>query len=233
MLVPLLSHAMQGGDRVPQAVAADHPHHVVRPPVVVVPQGIDGNDSGMLELPGDLGLAEKTLANLAIVGEALLNLLERDRAMQLIVLGDKDVAHPAAGVQRDHAKPSRLTHRTIDVRLRRRRHIHWRRTIRQRGRRVRMRDGGTLGRVHESIPRGRRARAHPPAGLRTSRERPEFGRPPVRNYKGARVAQSRIPAAKIVEEIGRRRSKTGNVPSAGLERRISLFGADPQIRCDR
>ena len=55
----------------------------------------DGDDVRVLEAGGRLGLAAEALDELAVLGEAPVQHLERDAALQVRVLGQPDVRHPA------------------------------------------------------------------------------------------------------------------------------------------
>jgi hypothetical protein len=66
-------------------------------------QAVDGNDVGVVELRGDLDLADEAQAGLRIAGRSLQQLLERDLAQELGVARDVDRSHPAAaGLAEDH-----------------------------------------------------------------------------------------------------------------------------------
>jgi hypothetical protein len=58
----------------------------------------------MLQLACDFRLAEESIADLLIVGKAILDLLERDGAIQLVVFGDEHIPHAAAGMERHDAE---------------------------------------------------------------------------------------------------------------------------------
>ena len=88
-------------DGVGQRVAADEPHGVERAAGGVVAQAVDGDDAGMLELAGDLGLEHELGASRAVVGMFVLDFLEGDLAVELVVEGDRDDAEPAAGMRPD------------------------------------------------------------------------------------------------------------------------------------
>ena len=98
------SIAMERRDRLLEAVALDEPHGVERPAGGVVAQAVDRDDAGMLELAGDLGLLDEPGAAVRFVGVAVLDLLERDRAVELLVQRDRDLAQPALGMRAEDAK---------------------------------------------------------------------------------------------------------------------------------
>ena len=84
----------------------DEPHGVVRASVVVFALAVDGDDPGMLEVSGDLGLEDESRAARLVGGDLFLHLLERDLAMQLLVAGDEHAAQPTLVVQADDLKPA-------------------------------------------------------------------------------------------------------------------------------
>ena len=88
------------GDRLAEGAAADEPHGVERL-VVLGPAGqlVDGDDVGVFELPGDLGLLEEPPPHLGVVGLLGLDLLEGDLAVEVGVAGDPDLAQAPLGVQ--------------------------------------------------------------------------------------------------------------------------------------
>ena len=53
---------MESRDRFFEAVSLDEPHGVIRSPAVIRPQAINGDDAGVFEPTGDLGLDQKSLA---------------------------------------------------------------------------------------------------------------------------------------------------------------------------
>ena len=85
--------------------AADEPHGVVGAAVGVGAQAVDGDDAGVLQAAGDLGLDEEPPAAGRVVGVLLEDLLERDLAVQFAVEGHEDGAEPAAGVRAEDAEP--------------------------------------------------------------------------------------------------------------------------------
>jgi len=56
---------------------------------------VDGDDVGMREAGGGLGLAAEALDELAVLGEPPVEDLQRDATLQVRVLGEPDVSHPA------------------------------------------------------------------------------------------------------------------------------------------
>ncbi len=93
---------------------ADRPLRAVRPGVDQLLQGAaleylhrdvvgaldvaaveDGDDVGVLEAGGGLRLAAEPLDELAVLGEAAVEDLQRDEALQMRVFGQPDVGHPA------------------------------------------------------------------------------------------------------------------------------------------
>ncbi len=86
---------MESLGRVLQAVAADEPHRVERPAVGVRAQAVDRHDAGMLQAAGDLRLQQEARPAVGVVGVPLQDLLERHLAVQLLVVGDEDLAQAA------------------------------------------------------------------------------------------------------------------------------------------
>ena len=82
-------------DRFLEAVAADEPHGVIRAAIAVGAQPVDGDDPGVLEPAGDLGLDEEAGSADGVVGAVVEDLLESDLAVQLGVEGDEDGAQAA------------------------------------------------------------------------------------------------------------------------------------------
>ena len=93
-------------DGLGQGVAPDEPHGVERAAGRVVAQAVDRDDPGVLELAGDLGLEDEPGPTAAVVGVAVLDLLEGDLAVKFVVQRHRDDAEPAAGVRPDHPEPA-------------------------------------------------------------------------------------------------------------------------------
>jgi hypothetical protein len=94
-------------DRVVERAALDELHRVVRPALLVLAERVDGDDAGVLELAGDLGLVDEALAELRDVGQVRAHLLERDLAPERLVERDRNGAEPAARVRaQDHVAPA-------------------------------------------------------------------------------------------------------------------------------
>ena len=92
-------------DRFLEAVAADEPHGIERPAILVVPQAVDRHDAGMLEPTGDLGLEKEAGTALRVVAVAVPDLLDRHLAVQLHVLGDENLAEPSLGMEPQDPEP--------------------------------------------------------------------------------------------------------------------------------
>ena len=92
-------------DRLLERVALDEPHGVVRPAVGVGAQAVDGDDAGVLEPAGDLGLGDEPLPADGVVGVLLEDLLERHLAVQLAVERHEDGAQAALGMRPEDAEP--------------------------------------------------------------------------------------------------------------------------------
>ena len=56
---------------------------------------VDADDVRVLEAGGGLRLAAEALDELRVLGEALVQELERDLAVEHLVVGEPDVGHPA------------------------------------------------------------------------------------------------------------------------------------------
>src|SRR5580693_799826 len=97
---------MKRRDRFPEAVALDEPHGVERAAGEVVAQAIDRDDAGMFQLAGDLGLLDKPGAAVRFVGVSVLDLLERDRAVELLVKRDRDLTEAPLGMRAEDTKPA-------------------------------------------------------------------------------------------------------------------------------
>ena len=87
-----------------QAVALDESHRVVRSPVVVLTESVHGHDAGMFESAGDFGFQHEPTAAVWVVGELILNFLQRDFAVELLIASDKHFAQPAPSVRPQDAK---------------------------------------------------------------------------------------------------------------------------------
>ena len=72
----------------------DELHHVVGFTLGVGPQLVDGDDAGVFELAGDLGLDAKPHL---LVGALAQHPLQRDRPADDGVFGQPDLAHPPLG----------------------------------------------------------------------------------------------------------------------------------------
>ena len=75
----------------------------------------DGDYVGVLEARRRLGLAAEALDELAVLGEARVQDLERNSALQMRVVGEPDIGHPA------RADP--LQHRVTPIHHRPLRHL--------------------------------------------------------------------------------------------------------------
>ncbi len=83
----------------------DESHGVEGTAVLVGAQAVDGDDAGMLQPAGDLGLEQEPLPAGRVVGVAVEDLLQRHLAIQLGIQGDEDGPQPAAGVRPEDAEP--------------------------------------------------------------------------------------------------------------------------------
>ncbi len=94
----LCDRPVVAGDGLLERVAAEEPHGIVRTTGgVLAPEPADGDDSRVLELARDLGLADEPGADLDRVGVVLLDLLEGDLPAQLLVDREGDQPQTPAG----------------------------------------------------------------------------------------------------------------------------------------
>ena len=96
---------MERVDGLLERVAADEPHGVIGPAVAVGPQAVDGDDAGMLQPAGDLGLQQEAGAAGRVVGVGVEDLLQRHLAMQLRVQRDEDGTQAAPRMGPQDAEP--------------------------------------------------------------------------------------------------------------------------------
>ena len=95
-------------------VAPDEPHGVVGPAVAVVAQAIDGDDPGVFEAAGDLGLDQEAGPADRVVGVVVEDLLEGDLAVQLAVERHEDGTQAPLGVRPEDAEPLAVAGRGAD-----------------------------------------------------------------------------------------------------------------------
>src|SRR5262249_1469300 len=86
------------------------------PPVRMMAQAVDRHDSGMLEAAGDLRFEQKSRARLILTGVALLDLLQRHLAVQLLVHRHRNDTQAALRVWPENAKPPSRDRGTAQVR---------------------------------------------------------------------------------------------------------------------
>src|SRR5262245_49028514 len=101
---------MEAGDGFFEAVAANEAHGIKRAAVGILAEAIHGDDAGMLESAGDLGFEDEAGAAFGVVGAIEFDFLERDLAVQLLVLGHEDLTEAAFGMRSENAE-SRLADR--------------------------------------------------------------------------------------------------------------------------
>ncbi len=92
-------------DRHLERIALDEPHGVVGPALGIHAQAVDGNDAGVFQPAGDLGLGDEPLAADGVVGVLLQYLLHRHLAMQLVIQRHEHGAQTAPRVRPEDAEP--------------------------------------------------------------------------------------------------------------------------------
>ncbi len=85
---------MEPTDGLLQAIASDEAHRVKRPAVGVGADTIDRDDARVLETAGDLGFDEKPAAARGVVGKPVVDLLERDLAVESVSSATKTAPRP-------------------------------------------------------------------------------------------------------------------------------------------
>jgi hypothetical protein len=93
------SALMQIDDRLAQTFSLNHPHGVIRSAIGVAAQPVDRNNSGVFQVRGDFSLAQESIAAVVIVDETALNLLERDKAVELCVAREVNTADASLRMQ--------------------------------------------------------------------------------------------------------------------------------------
>ena len=88
-----------------EAVALDEPHGIERPAIIVGAQAVDRHDPGVLQAAVDLRLQHESAAEIGLGGLVGPDLLERDLAAELLVVGDVDPAQAALVVEPQDAEP--------------------------------------------------------------------------------------------------------------------------------
>ena len=88
-----------------ERIALDEAHRVVRTADGIGAQAVDGDDAGVLQPAGDLGLGDEPLAADRVVGVLLQDLFQRHLAVQLAVERDEDGAEAAPGMGPQDAEP--------------------------------------------------------------------------------------------------------------------------------
>ena len=89
----------------------DEPHGVAQVAVGAALEAVDGDDPGVLQEAGGLGLEEELVAVGRVVAVLLPELLEGDQPRRAARRGEEDVAQAAAGVEIEHAVARGLVHR--------------------------------------------------------------------------------------------------------------------------
>ena len=96
-----------GLDGLPQAAALDVLHDDEVRAVFLAPVE-DGHDVGVVEVGGGLGLPPEPLHEGRVAGELGEQHLERDAAVEELVVGQVDLGHPAPGQVPDDFVPVRV-----------------------------------------------------------------------------------------------------------------------------
>ena len=86
-------------DGVGQRVTVDKAHSVVRFAVRIAAETVNGHDTGMFELAGDLGFEQEARPRIEIGGGEVLHTFESDVAAQFLVFCDEDDAETALGMK--------------------------------------------------------------------------------------------------------------------------------------
>src|SRR5688572_19453791 len=87
-----------------QTIAANEPHRIKRPSVLILTESVDGNDSRMFESSGNLRFHEEPRSAIGVIGLLCLNLFERDFAMQFCVFGHENFTQTTPCMRPQHAK---------------------------------------------------------------------------------------------------------------------------------
>jgi hypothetical protein len=87
-----------------EGFSLDKPRGVVRATIRVLAQAVDRNNPWVLKAPRDLSLEQEPCPALTCVGLLVLDLLERNLAIQFAVERDKHPAEPSFGVQASNLK---------------------------------------------------------------------------------------------------------------------------------
>ena len=105
MVAPGVVLLVEVGDRLLERLAADEPHHVVRPSVRVLAQRMDRHHPGVLQRARDLGLGNEARAAFRVAGTMDQQFLERHLAVQVLIDRDRHLPQPPLGVRTHYAKP--------------------------------------------------------------------------------------------------------------------------------
>ena len=78
-----------------QRTPLDEFHREVDRALLITPEFVDGNDVGMFELPGNLGLLDEPRPLAGMFGRSRQQPLHRDLAPDVLLDAQNDLAHPA------------------------------------------------------------------------------------------------------------------------------------------
>src|ERR1043165_4737438 len=87
-----------------EAIPFDETHRIKRPAVGIEAKAVHRDDARMFQSPRDLRLQQKAGSVLRMIGKTLLDFLQRNLAVQFLVLGDEDLAKSPLGVRPKDAK---------------------------------------------------------------------------------------------------------------------------------
>ncbi len=79
-------------DRLVEALSLDETSRIERQLVAIHSQRVDGSDVRMFELARDFGLADEPFPATLIPGEVGHDPFQRDRAIEMLIMGDEDLA---------------------------------------------------------------------------------------------------------------------------------------------
>ena len=97
-----------------QILATNKPHRIIGAPVAIRPQAVDRHDSWMFQPSRDLRLDHEPLTALFVIRVLVVNLLDRDFAVQFGIKRDEYLAKASARVRSKDSKPLAFAGRGAD-----------------------------------------------------------------------------------------------------------------------